>query len=119
MNDQTAIAEVIEQYIDAGVRGDSALMSRSFHDDATIYSVSADGSTEGGPIQILFDAVEGEPAPKLSGVIGPIDVNETTATARVVLSDWSGADYTDQFTLLKTEGDWKILSKVYHDRTPV
>ena len=116
LSEQARIGAVIERYIEAGVAGDSALMSTSFHDDATIYAVNGDGAAEGGPIQILFDAVEGQPAPKLTGELGPIDVNGTTATARVVLSDWAGADYTDQFTLLKTADDWKILSKVYHDR---
>lgn len=117
MSEQQQITNVIERYIEAGVAGDAALMSKSFHEDATIYSVSSEGASEGGPIQLLFDSVEGQPAPNLTGVVGPIDVNETTATARVVLTDWGGADYTDQFTLLKTADDWKILSKVYHDRT--
>lgn len=117
MSDEAAVTHTIEQYIEAGVKGDSTLMAKSFHPAATIYSVTA-GKSEGGPIQILFDAIEGEPAPNLTGVIGPIEVNTTTATATAVLSDWSGAEYTDQFTLLKTEDSWKILSKVYHDRTP-
>lgn len=90
-------------------------MAEAFHPETTIHAV-ADGKSEGGPIQILFDAVEGDPAPGLTGVIGPIDVNSTTPTAKALLSNWSGADYTDQFTLLKTDGSWKLLSKVYHDR---
>lgn len=117
MSNEAAVAQVIEQYIEGGVRGDSSLMAKSFHPAATIYSVT-DGKSEGGPIQILFDAVEGAPAPNLTGVIGPIEINTTTATATVVLSDWAGAEYTDQFTLLKTADSWQILSKVYHDRTP-
>lgn len=116
MSNQAEITKVIERYIDGGVRGDVSVMRPAFHEAATIYSV-VDGKSEGGPIQLLFDGVDGAPAPNLTGVIGPIDVNETTATARAVLSDWGGADYTDQFTLLKTDGGWKILSKVFHDRT--
>ncbi len=115
MSEEAAVTQVIERYIDAGVRGDSSDMAQSFHPDATIYAVS-NGESEGGPIQILFDAVEGQPAPGLTGVVGPVEVNTTTATATAVLSDWAGADYTDQFTLLKVGGTWKILSKVYHDR---
>ncbi len=117
MSEEAAVTQVLEQYIEGGVKGDSALMAGSFHPDATIYSAT-NGTSEGGPIQILFDAVEGAPAPNLTGVIGPVEVNTTTATATAVLSDWAGADFTDQFTLLKVDGSWKILSKVYHDRTP-
>jgi hypothetical protein len=116
MSDTAEITAVIENYIAGGVAGDSNLMSKSFHDEATIHGVNADGKSEGGPIRILFDAIEGAPAPGLTGVIGPVEVNSATATATAVLADWSGKDYTDQFTLLKVEGNWQILSKVYYDR---
>jgi len=115
MSDQQEITRVIEQYIAGGVAGDSKLMAGAFHADATIYGV-ADGRVEGGPIQILFDAIEGAPAPKLTGVVGAIELNGTTATATAVLNDWSGINYTDQFTLLKDNGSWKLLNKVYFDR---
>lgn len=115
MNDTAAIHAVLEQYIQAGVDGDAAAMSVTYHDQATIHSV-ADGKAEGGPIQLLFDAVDGNPAPNLTGVVNTITVNTTTATATLTLHDWAGANYTDQFTLLKADDTWKILSKVYHDR---
>ena len=115
MSEVEAITTVIQNYIEAGAKGDSTLMAESFHADATIYGVT-DGKAGGGPIQILFDAVQGSPAPNLTGVVGPVDLNVTTATATAVLSDWGGVDFTDQFTLLKDEGSWKILSKVYRDR---
>lgn len=115
MSAELAVTQVIEQYIDAGVKGDATQMAKSFHPDATIYAVT-EGKSEGGPIQLLFDSVAGNPAPNLTGEIGPIEINTTTATATAVLHDWGGADYTDQFTLLQVDGSWQILSKVYHDR---
>ena len=117
MTDTAKIEAVLENYIAGGVAGDSGLMSKSFHPDATIYGITDEGASEGGPIQILFDAVEGQPAPGLTGVVGPVEVNTNTATATAVLKDWSGVDFTDQFTLLKVQGSWQILSKVYYDRT--
>ncbi|MDW3176804.1 MAG: nuclear transport factor 2 family protein [Acidimicrobiia bacterium] len=114
MNDTTQIHNVIDRYIQAGVDGDATAMKSAYHEQATIHLV-ADGKVEGGPIQILFDAVEGNPAPNLTGVVNSIEVNGTTATATLTLNDWAGDNYTDQFTLLKTDS-WKVLSKVYHDR---
>lgn len=117
MNDVQEITTVLENYIAGGVAGDSGLMAESFHPDATIHGINEGGDSEGGPIQILFDSVEGQPAPGLTGVVGPIEVNTNTATATAVLKDWGGVDYTDQFTLLKVQGNWQILSKVYYNRT--
>jgi len=36
------------------------------------------------------------------------------ATARLELDDWTGYRFTDLFTLLKIDGQWKIMSKVFH-----
>jgi hypothetical protein len=50
----------------------------------------------------------------LQSWIASIDLNGTVATARVELYNWSGHRFTDQFTLLKYEGEWKIISKVFY-----
>ena len=38
------------------------------------------------------------------------DLAGTVATARVEITDWQGYDFTDQFTLLKEDGAWKVRS---------
>jgi len=109
-----AINEVIQRYIEGGKQGKSAIMKPAFHEQATMYFV-ASGNIHGGSIQGLFDAIDkAGPSPSLIGKIAAIDVNETTATVRIELYNWGGARYTDQMSLLKTNGAWKIISKVYH-----
>nr|MCH9765793.1 nuclear transport factor 2 family protein [Alphaproteobacteria bacterium] len=46
--------------------------------------------------------------------IGAIDVVGSTATVRLELDDWTGHKFTDFFTLLKVDGRWKIMNKVFH-----
>lgn len=36
------------------------------------------------------------------------------ATARLETDNWTGRKFTDMFTLLKTDGEWKIVSKVFY-----
>ncbi|MCZ6822573.1 MAG: nuclear transport factor 2 family protein [Deltaproteobacteria bacterium] len=43
-----------------------------------------------------------------------IDLIDTAATVRLELDDWTGHRFTDLFTLLKVDGEWKIMSKVFH-----
>ncbi len=43
-----------------------------------------------------------------------IDVIETVATVRLELDNWTGNRFTDLFTLLKIDGEWKIMNKVFH-----
>jgi hypothetical protein len=112
--DREAIARTIQTYIDGGKSGKGDDMKRAFHEAATIYGyVGPD--LFGGPIQILFDWVDqNEPATGLQSDITTIDIEGTIATVRLELDNWSGHKFTDMFTLLKTEGDWKIISKVFY-----
>ena len=33
---------------------------------------------------------------------------------KLELDNWTGARYTDLFTMLNVDGEWKIMSKVFH-----
>lgn len=106
--DDAAIAEVIDTYIDGGRKGSGDVMRKAFHEGATIHTATA-----GGPIQLLFDLVDGKPpANDIPYTIALVSVAENIAMARVEIPDWAGAHYTDMFTLVKTGEGWKIVSKV-------
>lgn len=112
--DRDAIARTIQTYVDGGRSGKGDDMKPAFHEGATIYGyIGAD--LFGGPIQSLFDWNDGNgPATELTSHISDIDIQGTIATARVELDNWTGHKFTDMFTLLKTDGEWKIISKVFY-----
>lgn len=113
-DDRDAIMRTLQIYIDGGKSGKSTDMKPAFHDGATIHGyVGPD--LFGGPIQVLFDWVdENDPATELKSNITNIDIAGTIATARVELDNWTGHKFTDMFTLLKTDGEWQIISKVFY-----
>ena len=113
-DDREAIARTIQTYVDGGKSGKSDVMKPAFHDGATIYGYIGP-DLFGGPIQSLFDWNDGNgPAAELKSNVTNIDIQGTIATARVELDNWSGHRFTDMFTLLKTGGEWKIISKVFY-----
>ncbi len=108
------IAKVVQHYIDGGRSGKGDDMKPAFHEDATIFGY-AGADLFAGPIQRLFDWVdENDPATGLQARIASIDVVDSVATVRLVLDNWIGYRYTDMFTLLKVDGEWKIMNKVFH-----
>ena len=108
------IAKTVQHYIDGGRSGKGDDMKPAFHEDATIFGY-AGADLFAGPIQRLFDWVdENDPAPGLQARIASIDLIDTVATVRLELDNWSGSRYTDLFTLLKVDGEWKIMNKVFH-----
>ncbi len=109
-----AIAKTLQHYIDGARFGKGDDMKPAFHKDATIFGY-AGADLFGGPIQRLFDwSDENGPAAELQARIASIDIVDTVATVRLELNNLSGHRYTDMFTLLKFEGEWQIMSKVFH-----
>ncbi len=114
VSEHDAIAKTVQHYIDGAKSGSGDDMKPAFHKDATIFGY-AGADLFAGPIQLLFDwNDESGPAAGLQARIASIDVVDTVATVRLELNNWNGSRYTDLFTLLKIDGEWKIMSKVFH-----
>jgi hypothetical protein len=109
-----AITTTIQHYIDGAKSGKGDDMRPAFHKDATIFGHTGT-DLFAGPIQQLFDWNDGNgPATKLQARIASIDLIDTVATVRLELDNWTGSRFTDLFTLLKVEGKWQIMNKVFH-----
>ena len=117
MSEHDLIAEVIQHYIDGAKSGRGDDMKPAFHEDATVFGyVGAD--LFAGPIQQLFAwNDENGPATELEARVAGIDVIGTVAAVRLELDNWTGQRFTDLFTLLKIDGEWKIMNKVFHLHT--
>ena len=122
MNDPTfvqeynAVLDVLYKYVEGGVKADSSIMKPSFSEQATIFCADNEGKLAGGPIQGLFDIIDTvvKPAPNSKPAVVRIDIVGTAASARVDLHDRFGFRFTDFFNLLKIEGKWTIINKVFH-----
>lgn len=111
-----AIVDVLNLYNEGGKQADSSIMKPAFNEQATIFSVDGDGKLSGGAIQGLFDTIDSafRPSPEAQGVIVDIDIVGTAASARIDTNDISGFCFTDFFHLLKVDGKWTVVSKIFH-----
>jgi len=115
LDEYDAIAKTVQYYTDGAKSGRGADMQPAFHQDATIFGY-ADGEIFAGPIQKLFESVDQDtPATGLQARTVSIDIIDTIAAVRLELDDWNGHRYTDLLTLLKANGEWKIMNKVFHE----
>lgn len=113
VSEREAISTTIQQYVDGGKSGRGADMAAAFHPEATIFGYIGP-DLFAGPIQKLFDwNDQNGPATELQSRITEIDIMDTIATVRLELENWTGHRFTDMFTLLKVDGEWKIISKVF------
>jgi hypothetical protein len=114
LSEYDAITKTVQNYINGGKTGNTADMKLAFHPDATIFGYIG-SDLFAGPIQRLYDwNDQNGAATELEGRITDIDLAGTVATVRLELDNWTGHRFTDMFTLLKVDGEWKIMNKVFH-----
>lgn len=105
VQDYQAIVAVLNQYNAGGAQADSSIMRPAFSSQATIFGVDGDDKLTGGPIEGLFEIIDSafRPSPQARAAIVRVDTD-----------DISGFRFTDFFNLLKVQGEWSIVSKIYH-----
>lgn len=116
VQDYQAIVEVLNKYNEGCKQAKSSIMKPAFNEQATIFGVDGDGKLTGGPIQNLFDGIDSafHPSAEAQGVIVRVDIVGTAASARIDTNDVSSFCFTDFFNLLKVDGKWTVVSKIYH-----
>jgi hypothetical protein len=111
-----AIVEVLNKYNDGCKQARSSIMKPAFSDQATMFSVGADGKLAGGAIHKLFEGIDKDfhPSPEAQSAIVRIEIVGTAASARIDTNAVSGFCFTDFCHLLKVEGKWTVVSKIFH-----
>jgi len=113
-DDLQQIQSLMQAYVEGGRSGDNGILRPLFHELATICGyVGPD--LFAGPIALFYDwHAENGPAAGLRAGEPRIDLEGSTASVRIELDDWTGHRFTDFFTLVRIDGRWQILSKVFH-----
>lgn len=114
LKDYEAIAETLQDYVD-GARSPSAnQMKSAFHRNAQIFGHLGDHLLA-DPIEALFEwHEENGPATDVVVQFSILDVSETIAVVRVEADNWTGHRFTDYLSLLKVDGKWSIVNKIFH-----
>ena len=112
--EEAAVRTAVEAYLNAHATGSSAGLRPVFHPVANLYFVRADTlATRTG--QAYLDGFDGTPAPdeaQRRRWISMVDVTGDAAVARVVL-DYPTVTITDYFALLRVNGEWRIVNKIF------
>ena len=111
------IAKSLQLYFDGFYNGDVATLKRVFHPACHLYNASA-GPLADDDMETVYARVAGRAAPAKNGearrdVILGIDVSgPVSALARVQIAIGPRL-FTDYLNLLKIDGEWRIIAKVF------
>ena len=114
--DEAAVRSTLEHYIQGHATGDAAHMRLAFHPAARLYWSSADTLATRTSEEYIA-RMPGKPAAdEATGTrkrrIERVDVTGNAATGKIVL-DYPDAYIVDYMSLLKTNGEWKIINKIF------
>jgi hypothetical protein len=105
----------LELYLKGHATGDGGFWRQAFHPSARIEGMR-DGKLVSRTVEEFAGGASGKPAEdeaQRKRRIVSVDVTDDAAFAKIEL-DYPKVKFTDYFTLLKVDGEWKIMSKVYH-----
>ena len=115
VRDYEDVVATVEAYVEGLRVGSVEKLKSAFYKNAVMYGFSPGGLLE-GPIDNLYTFVERYgPAKDVSAHIDVLDITTTTAVVRVTMeNDAQGGDFTDFHSLIKLDGQWKVIAKLYH-----
>jgi hypothetical protein len=110
-----AVKVPLNNYLQGHATGDPDFIRKAFHPDAKIIAVT-DGKLFSRTVEEFAKVFTGKPAAdeaRRKRLIGNIDITGNTATAKIVL-DYPAVKFTDLMSLIKIDGEWKIINKTYY-----
>jgi len=118
---QTADAEAsaarvpLENYLRGHATGDPEFMRKAFHTEGSLIFIR-DGKYTTRSFAEYIAGMSGKPAPdeeKRKRWIESVDVAGNAAFGKIIL-DYPTVRFVDYMTLLKINGEWKIVNKSFH-----
>ena len=117
-SDKDAVKVPLENYIKAHATGDPEYARKAFHTEGNMIWIH-DGKYSSDTFDAFIKrAFTGKPAAdeekrKDHRRIEAIDITGNAAVARIVL-DYPSVKFVDYMTLLKINGEWKIVNKSFY-----
>lgn len=116
MDDEAAVSAVVRAYVEGMVFADEAKLRSAFHPDSLVIG-NYEEKLEWSPSEEFIASVitmeplpEGTPAPF---EILSIDITGDAAAVKLT-DDFAGMRFTDYLSLLRIDGHWRIVNKLYY-----
>lgn len=117
--DEKAIRQTVQFYFDGIIKYDEDSLRKAFHPDAYVSGIDKSGKLDREPFQewVLYTRGDAPDPNGRNNAILSIDIVGEAAVAKTEL-DWPHVLYTDYLSLLKIDGEWKIVGKIWDRADP-
>jgi hypothetical protein len=113
--EEAAVRAALEHYFRGHATGQGEHFRKIFHPDSKLYAIRDGKFWELTSEQYISRAPGEAPADeaKRKRAIESVDITGNAAIAKIVL-DYPSVKFTDYMSLLKIDGEWKIVNKTFH-----
>lgn len=115
--DMSAVEACIQNYFEALYTGNTDLLMGSvFHPNAHLYAANLGGDFTDWPMDEFRKVIEGRPSPEAAGaerrerIVSIDEAGPDTVMVKVEVLVGT-RDFVDYLSLLRLDGDWRIISK--------
>ncbi|MEL6635370.1 MAG: nuclear transport factor 2 family protein [Bacteroidota bacterium] len=113
-SDYAQIERTLHYYLDGGTNNDFETLRKAF-DESAVMRAGGEKPMEVNALEFFESRMKPGPKSNRQTRIAYINVMGTAANAQVVI-DYEGFSFIDYMNLLKLDGEWKIVSKIFHRR---
>lgn len=106
----------LENYLKGHETGNAEFMKKAFHTEGKLIFIREGKYTTRTFEEYINGMKDGKPAAdeaKRKRWIESIDIAGNAATGKIIL-DYPNGKFVDYMTLLKIDGEWKIVNKSFH-----
>jgi len=121
VNDRETLLDLLQRYFDGLYRGDAELLRRVFHPQARLFG-EVKGQVLRRELEPYLMQVAARRSPMESGEAQRMKVLALQIDGAIALAtvecDMLGFHYVDQLSLLRQDGQWAIVNKLYTHLEP-
>lgn len=112
-SDEEMVRTTLNYYLEGGTNNDFQTLEKAFHVDATMKYIASDGYREVNAISFFRDGMKPGPKQDRETIIESVDISGNAAHAKLVIK-YKNFSFIDYMNLLKIDGEWKIVSKIFY-----
>lgn len=115
VQDYEDVLAAMEGYVQGLKIGNVSELKRTFHQDAIMYGHLGDNLSQGSIDNLYIYVEKFGAAPNIKTNLTVLHKTPTTAVVRIEMEhDAADEDFTDYHSLIKINGEWKVVAKLFH-----
>lgn len=114
-SDYALVEKTVQYYLDGGTNNDFETLKKAFHETATMKYIT-DEYKEVNALEFFKKGMKPGPKNDRKTKIDYINITGHAANAKLEI-EYATFTFIDYMNLLKINGEWKIVSKIFYKKT--